>query len=251
MLCFVTSSQLKESKEREVIQKKGVPGWKDELRVPPIDEAGMFSPYMYDFALARSKGLVEDNDVLTDKYLKMQAVYKAAFYSYLDNIVNFKLYEETLDETGYVFVTREGNRRSSYHHFGSYDARFIFLRNNFYIERLSKDEIELLNAAPDAESLYDLVERTYKDIIAVRNLKYPENKFDAEYDKGALTGVTKAPNNALVLGLAYGREYDAAGMLVSKENEEKKWVIANRLARDMEERIAELLGIPVVVFVYG
>lgn len=225
--------------------------WSKEIRVPSAKEALRFAPISFDFESARNLGLIGKGDALTERYLTAQAIYKAAFYSFLDKTADISQYEKMLDDSGYVFTPVEPGEQNVYQRYGSYGSRFIYLRNNFHIERLGAADLSLLDAADDDGALAGLAERTFKDVIAVRSPGDGGGVYDVVYDTGVLYGAAKAPNDALVLCLAYGWEFDDAGKLVSIDNEKAKETVSGGVSAAIQAQLSELLGLRVVVFVYS
>jgi len=230
--------------------------WDKEILVPSVEEAMEFvssrliGPCTFDHELARSRGLIGEGNTLTNEYLKAQAIYRAAFYQYLNNKVNISQYEKMLDETGYNFIQRDISRQHLYQRFGSFGNRFIFLRNNFYIERLHQDDVNILIEASDEDALVDLAARTYRDVIRI-NPRENTDKNTYTYDAGVLSGYREVPNAALLLYIAFASEFNEAGDFVSRENEKIKVEIAQKLAIQMQEELTAVLGHPAVVHLYN
>jgi hypothetical protein len=214
-----------------------------------IDNAELM-PNSYDFELAREKGLIGAENALTMDYIELQNDYKVAFFEYLDTEIRISGYDKALQQHIYGFVAADREDMTIYQLYGSFGNKFIFLRNNFHIERLSKEDLSILRLPRSRNALRDMAARTYKDIIAV---VYEDGSpsFDAIYDTGAMSGVNSAPNDALVLGLRYEWEFDDDGALVSMENERQKEAYTAELAAEIADAITEQLGIPGTVFVYS
>jgi len=218
--------------------------WNKEILVPTVEESRQFTPRTFDFELARSQGLIGQHDTLTDTYLKAQAIYTAAFYVYLDKMVNISQYEKILDESGFTFVPFQ--EPSIYQRYASFGNRFIFLRNHFHIERLNSDDLKILLEASDEDALVELAARTYKDVIRMRRPGDTGTR-SIIYDVGALSGALRAPDGALLLYLVHewelieNDEFD-----LPKEKEKAEF--AGDLAIRMQEEMAEILGVFVVVY---
>jgi hypothetical protein len=218
--------------------------------IPSVEESQEYTPNSFNYAAAREKNLIGADNTLTDDYLRLQSAYVARFYSYLNKAVDITQYDDALTNSKYNFVPIAQETQNVYQRYGSFGNKYIYLRNNFHIERLSSDDLHLLESAGVGEILEDMVKRTFKDVITIR---YDDNEeaFDAIYDIGALTGLAVAPNNALVLGLSYAWEFDGEGSVVSIESEAEKEKIAADLALKMQEELSAGLGIPESVFVYS
>jgi len=228
--------------------------WDKEIIVPSVEEAMEFvsprliGPCSFDRELARSRGLIGEGNILTSEYLKAQAIYRAAFYQYLNKKVNINQYERMLDESEYNFIQRDVSRQHLYQRFGSFENRYIFLRNNFYIERLDQDDVNMLNEASDKYALIELTARTYKDVIRIN----PRENTDANiytYDAGVLSGNIEVPNAAVLLYIAFDMEFDDAEEDVYFENFKIMEEFARKVADQMQEDLTEALGHTVIVHV--
>ena len=229
------------------MDKEQIVMWNKEIRVPSVEEAKSFAPTSFDFSLARSTGLIDKDDHLTDRYLEAQAVYKAAFSQYLIKAANFGQYEKGLNESGYTFVPAKYENQNVYQRYGSLDSRFFFIRNNFHIERLSTDDLKtLVEFTDDEEALVTLAERTYKDVIKLLPPDVSTENFMI-YEFDALS-VTKAHDNALLLFLTHTWEFDDIGNLISIENERVKEKFADNFTIQMQEQLSKTFGTRTVVY---
>jgi len=226
--------------------------WGKDIFVPSVETATEFINPMIisfcriDYELARSRGLVGAIDRLTNTYLTAQAIYKAAFYQYLEQIADISQYEKILDESEFTFVPiRNYFRQHLYQRYGSFGNRFIYIRNNFYIERLHPDDLEILFEASDKDALVELAARTYRDVIKVLP-NDPEGRRDVTYDAGGFS----VRSNALLIYMSFIEEFDNAGMVICWENERVKKELARDLAKQMQVELTEALGHPVVVLIY-
>jgi len=223
------------------VDKEQITLWNREIRVPTVEEAKGFAPTSFDFSLARRTGLIEKDDHLTDRYLKAQAVYKAAFSQYLIKATNFDQYEKAINKSGYTFMPAKHENQSVYQRYGSLASRFFFIRNNFHIERLSTDDLKILANLTDEEALVSLAERTYKDVIKLLppDVKDDESFMIYEFDARS---VTKAHDDALLLCLTHTWEFDDKGNLISIENERAKENFTGSFTIRMQEQLSETLG---------
>jgi hypothetical protein len=217
------------------------------ITAPSVEESKTFTPESFDFALARSKQLIGTDDVLTDEYLLLQAIYKRAFYQYLDKVTGLSDYERQLKNGKYNFAPLDKPEQNIYQRYGGFEWTYVYLRNNFHIERLTESDLSLLKNSDTASDLFNFVERTFKDVIAIHYESNADN-FVAIYDVGAL-GSTSAPNNALVLGLSYEWDYDANGNIISVDAEKDKEAIVIDIGKAIELGLNKILDIPVVVFI--
>ena len=258
-LCTLTSCQLNSeyesidvifNEEIRVIHNEDISVmWGRDVFVPSVETAMTYINPMIvafcriDYDLARDRGLIGASNRLTNTYLTAQAIYKAAFYQYLVEIADIGQYERILDESDYNFIPVEGYfRQHLYQRYGSFGNRFIYIRNNFHIERLHPDDLEILLDASDKDALVELAARTYRDVIRI----LPGIQ-DVIYDAGIRY---PAPSNALLIYMSFRMEFDQAGMIICRENERIKDELASDLAIQMRKELTEALGHPVVVLIY-
>ncbi len=208
-------------------------------------------PMGYNTELAKKKGLAE-NSVYEERYLLLQACYRAAFNCFLNERVGIDRYQERLDSNEYVFPKC---KHTAYAAFGAFGRNNIFLRNTLFVERLSEKEIDrFLNAVRDdslviTDDLLNIVEETWKSVILVKlDESYDDTPYEIVYDEFGVNRIM-AYNDALVLEIAYDPELDAEGELVNPENERKKYEFILSLAEQMESEISEALGGHVAVIV--
>ena len=226
-----------------------------EISVPTESEAADFSPHSFQYKLARANELIGDSDALTDDYLLLQAVYKTIFNEYLNSVADFHKYENKLALSGLKYIPIEPEKLDVYQKYGSFGREFIYLRNNFHIEVLSADDLNLLKGIVDGDSaigdddLLQMAGRTFRDVVTIH---YEGNvgSFKAVYD-ARVFNTYSAPNEALVFAIKHEWEFDEKGNVVSLETEKQKEQFVFQLKHEMETELSELLGVNVVVFAYG
>jgi len=226
-----------------------------EISVPAEGEAAEFSPPSFKYKLARANALIGDSDVLTDEYLLLQAVYKTVFNKYLNSAVDFQKFEDKLALSGFRFIPIEPEKLDVYQKYGSFGRKFIYMRNNFHIEALSGDDINLLRGIVDGKStvgdddLLQMAGRTFRDVVAI-HYEGNTSSFNAVYDAGVFD-VFSAPNDALVFAIRHEWEFDEKGNVVSMETEKQKEQFVFQLKQEIEIELSQSLGVDVVVFAYG
>ena len=204
-----------------------------------------------DWNRATSLGLVSGED-FEKAYLEVAGSYMALLNDWLVKVYGLDEYQAMLDSHEWKYPV-EHDDASALQANGGFGRKNIFIRSTAYVERLSPDDLALVQAhynpsdktlAVD-DSMEQMLERTWKEVIEVRRLDISE-PFDEVYED-RFDAVAIAPNDALVLEILYGREYDDAGKLVSAENEENKQRIVMNLAELMESELGQSIE-PVKVF---
>ncbi|MDR1687866.1 MAG: hypothetical protein LBS21_04555 [Clostridiales bacterium] len=212
--------------------------------------AGLVQPMSYDIELAKEKGLCPDSK-FDEKYLKMQALYREELEKFLNGKLNLGKYDNLLSDSDLRFITVAEDEKSFYQKYSTFGFKYIYLRNNLPIERLSKEELKILERnfetknAVNHEELQELVERTYKAVIFTYNGVEADTIIIFSND-----GQKKAPNSALVFEIGHSSEFDENGNYVDRSNEKNKRIyLANEFIPMMQKDLSEVLGTEVVVFV--
>lgn len=208
------------------------------------DEFQLLYPASYDLELAKEKSLVK-KEINEEQYRKCQASYMQVFNAFLNEAAHIDQYQKELDESALNFPAKNVNVYCSY---GSFGRQNISLRNTFFVERLSTDEISRFVDAMDADGnvavsdeLLKIVEATWKDVIVVNFEEASEQPYRIVYDPTAL-GKIDAMNDAVVLQINFSTEYDANGNIPDDDYETEKYNTIKDLATRMETEIASELG---------
>ncbi len=154
-------------------------------------------------SLAREKNLIIDND--KTKYADLQKKYKYLLEYYLHNKINFKKYEDLIDNSN-LFIGKNAKYRSLNEYL---NLNYLFLINNLFVEKLSIEDINLIltkfNKDVVDDELINLVERTFKDVIYDNYMKgeYQSDIYKVCY--GAFIPSNFVDNDALVFKIYYGK----------------------------------------------
>lgn len=223
----------------------------DTVEISPITEEEAKEIFLdaYDTALAKEKRLIKKS-IYEETYLNAQASYMALLNYYLCEKTELGEYQEMLDSHIFEFPYDE---ESAVRNYGACGRNNISIINNLFVERLSEKDLRLLNKNVEGsvlnitESLMEMVERTYQEVITVR---YEESDaaFSVIYTMGALY-TEEAPNKALVFEIRYNPVYDEVGNIKSTAYEAEKQKIAEMLAELMESEMENAIGTEVTVFI--
>ena len=137
-------------------------------------------------------------------YKELENKYKEAFEKYLLSKVNLAKYQEEMEKSDLDFGLLKNkpllkSMLKEYLNLG-----YFFVLNNFHIEKLSTEQIEILKNGT-MEDIVKLVETTYKGVIKNNYLdgKYVEEPYEINYIIST-SDIGYAPNNALVFAIYYG-----------------------------------------------
>ncbi len=153
--------------------------------------------------LSITKGLIiNDNNTI---YNEVAYKYKYVLEYYISTIIDLKKYEKEINDSK-LFI----GKNNKYKKLNNYlNLDYIFLINNLFVEKLSKEDIDLLQTAFNKDNisneLLDLIRRTYKDIIR-------DNYLDGDYNNsiykvcyGPFIPSNMVDNDALVFKICYGK----------------------------------------------
>jgi hypothetical protein len=218
-----------------------------------------------DFNLAREKGLMGERNLVTGDYLTLQAIYKKEFYEYLSETIDFQKYEDMLNPDG-LYSPAYTDKTNAYQRFGSYGNEYFFLHNQFYIEKLSYEDLLSLAAGID---LRELVIRTFRDIIRdswtaphppvisspYTDIIYNPPRQDIYWNEISQNSVLI--NYAIELGIRYddrplnGFVNQNKDEYLSNEGYKARRDYMNELRYKIQNEIALLLDYPIAIFVFN
>ncbi|ALU13057.1 hypothetical protein ACH52_0225 [Eubacterium limosum] len=220
---------------------------------PTVAEAQTYIPLTYyDFTQAKQKGLTGSNG-FSEKYLKLQIVYKYGLMQYLSDMLMLEEYEKEMAESPLRFLPCPENEQSVYQKYSMTGFKYIYLRNNLYIEKLESEDLQILEECAEKETynsdaLLELTARTGREVITNEDPAVDAEDFYLIYGN-RVSGVKSAPNNAVVLEIATGSAFDENGNYISLENEQKKDAAIIALKRQMLSEMEGILEMPVAVFI--
>lgn len=236
-------------KEEEMVQY----ALEDILKAPTVAEVSE-NPYIYRYnhRLCKEKGLTETEDSLSRRYLCMQAIYRANLDAYLLDALDIRQLDEEMRSSSLGFVSPKPEDRDLYERESTLGLKYIYLRNNLYIEYLEREQLDLLEhqLKTGKEAVTDeirkMVKETYQEIIRVRE---PEERTDScnFFYAGTEGNIPEIPNHALVLKISNVMEYDASGNLFSDDRMKEKREYLDRVKMEKEKEYSDILGIEVYI----
>ena len=186
--------------------------------------------------LLREKGLVEGTTV-TKLYENIYKYYGLYLLLYLNKKLHLSERENEIQNSILKMKPVKKGEEDSYQSLSS--MNFFFIRNNLKIERLSKEDLELLKKRifQQKQTLDEKTERmielTYRDVI--RNEKYKEGT-NINYGPTTSTDFF-APNNSIVLGFRFDPEYETD----TKEN--PNWLETYMKRKTLAQALCHLIEI--------
>lgn len=194
------------------------------------------------------------NKELKDTYLAIYMKYSELFNKYLYHKMGLDEFDNRIGNSNLSFLPVGENEMDLYQYLSHDISRFFYIRNNYYIERLSNDEQAFL-AEKVLKSESDLdketiafLESTYRKVI-YENVADNENIYNINF--GPNSESFFAPNNSLVLGFRYD-EFNTQGKTDEQwdDNYNKQLEYINNIMNEAEDKLSKKLGIPVVIIKY-
>jgi len=163
-------------------------------------------PFRYNKQKLEKMNLIIDGQ-FTDVYFKIYSTYKFLLEKLLLNKITLRYYDDKLKYSKYSFAEVSEESMDVYQFFSNMNLKYIYLRNNIYVENFNENEIKFIfdkfntgNFVLDNETV-NFINSTYKKVIKdsycdpfiQTNLIYhPSNNFNYS-----------VPSDTLVFGIRY------------------------------------------------
>lgn len=182
-----------------------------------------------------------------ESYVALYNTYSSLLTDYFIN--NFKLdeYDEALVDSPYSFTKIEEDDMDIYQYLASDKLNFVYLRNNLYIERLSREEQQYLidKAQEDDISFDDEADEFIKTTFEKVMLENFDSRESTNVFYGPDNGNFIYPDNAIIFGIRYNDYYQLPGQ------SEEDWLEENNnrlqdvetLSTILETRMSKLTGV--------
>lgn len=195
--------------------------------------------------LAQEKKLLENNN--KEKYIYLENMYKFYFEKYLCKKVNILKYDNEIKNSNLDFgISKKKIILNGLKEF--LNTKYICLLNNFYIEKLSLEQIKVLEDHTNnkkyelTEEIEEVIRSTYKEVIKkdYSRGKYIEKRFSISYGT-EMVPENFAYNDDLVLKIFYSRnERKLEDKDFIKNLRDKKQfleIISNRIIDEINEKL--------------
>ena len=210
----------------------------------------------FDYDVFTSKGLYE-NDDLTDRYYILVKNYKILLDKYLMSKLPLKDMDNEIINSGLFFIPVEKEKMDFYQKFSAMKLKYLYLRNNLYVYKLSNGEIDTLvnlsnnQLAKPSAKLMELIEDTYRMVIDAK--PYGDDVSDV-YMKcyGIDDNDYWLKSDELVIGLRYD-EFVDNGLGNGDEwvdNYNKQLEFLGNLMKNIENKCSDILGFRVNILYY-
>lgn len=190
-----------------------------------------------------------------NREMKLKSLYIELLGTYLKEQLGLEDYDREIEDLG--CLTKEGESRSEAQNERNMGLKYLYLRNDIHVERLSEDDLTVLEAGygqteGDAyDHAMEVVVRTFPFCITPVALEREEDKkFNYVYDNvvSSQNGETAVTMDTLLLRIATRAEYDDEGEYVDAYREVQKEKGLYDIAERMEAEMEGLLGdVPIIV----
>ncbi len=200
---------------------------------------------MINIELAKSKGLITDNDAL---YKELEKKYKYLLEYYLSTVIDFNKYENMIN-TSNLYI----GKNSKYQRLNEYlKLDYIFLINNLFIEKLDNSNLDLLknfNKDNITSNLIDMVKNTCSDVI--KDNYHKGNYIDEIYKVcyGPVVPFNFVDNNSLVFNFIYGKNLIEVNGDKFFELDEKQNKFNNETTEELKKEKLDKTGLKAEVLI--
>lgn len=101
----------------------------------------IYLPNSYDY------DKIAEEKISDDEFLRLQIKYRESLEKWLLQFLDFKSIDSIIEKSNITIPEIDDINYNFYHKFSFLNSKYIFLRNNIHIERLSKDEIGTVYSA--------------------------------------------------------------------------------------------------------
>ena len=196
-----------------------------------------------DLALAAQVGLASNGE-LNSNYAAIYNLYRRVFSSWLLSQTDLASYDQQIVDSELGFVSVSQDKQTFHQLYSTLGLQFIYIRNDFHVERLSAADVATLKAHLNdpayltAPSVLDVITRTSARVLRPADVDGDvQGTFDA-------TGFF-FPNQAIVLYVAYQDQWDSKGNEGPAYSQQRAFIDAT-IIPTMESEIAAAIGRPVV-----
>lgn len=201
-------------------------------------------------SLAIEKGIIINDDFTN--YERLAEKYKLLFTKYLESKIDFKKYDDKLFNSDLDFGVMPKEYQNEYQKESYLNLKYIYIRNNFYIEKLNVDDIKYLyNINIDInfnQDITDFIERTYRDVI---NDNYKHGKYVEKTTTcyGAFIPDNIVNSNALAICIQYGKNNKKYSDKEYLDNLKLKRFFLDNLSIEMKIDIMQSLKVETVILI--
>ena len=145
------------------------------------------------------------------EYLSLYNFYRSLFTEYMIDLLDLKLYDEKIKNSEFGFKPVDMQDMDIYQYFSSDELRYLYLRNNIHLEKLTKSQADFFRKRLQAGNL-ELDDEAKKMIFST----YPKAIFEDIANNGEKRMILFGPdsqsffasNDSIVVGVRYDEFHD-------------------------------------------
>lgn len=188
-------------------------------------------------------------------YLFLLSVYNDFLYKYLINKLKLNSFDEVLLKSKNSFIKIKEEEMDIYQYFSSDYLSYFYIRNNLYIERLTKEEMDYLyNCFEKNDMNYDTNKERFIESTIKKVLLEEPNITNHKKNYGPNSHKYYLNTNSIILGFRYN-EFAKSSLSQSDEEWEKLHFARigelNKLIASMEQWFKSNLDISVNIVKYS
>lgn len=191
---------------------------------------------------------------LKNNYIELYNMYRSVFTEFIIKKLDLKRYDDEIENSGLKFKKLEEKDMDIYQYFSCDKLRYLYIRNNIYVEKLNKEEKEFFeNKIKKKDFNLDdnakkIIEDTYKKVIFENVLKNGER---CHTFFGPNSSNFLARNDEVVIGIRYDDYF--LGELSDDEwvdLHDRQMIYLNEILEEMATRISKTVDISVSILRY-
>ena len=200
-----------------------------------------------DDRVSDDKSGAEQEEVIVD--MDCENRYMELLGTYLKEQLELERYDKAVEELGCLPLDNE--RMSDAQKRGNMGLKYLYLRNDLHLERLTEEDVKVLKDSlgkeegEEKEKAMEVVVRTFPVCtMPVLAVDEEEKNFTYVYDNtvDAQSGARNVTIDSVVIQIATQSDYNDAGEYVDPEKEKQKREGLYKLAEQMEFEMEGLLG---------
>lgn len=183
------------------------------------------------------------------EYLTLESFYKKLLSQYIITNVDIKKIDNLFDNSHLYFIEVKQEEKDSYQKSSNIESKYLYVRNDFNIQMLSKEELNYLNEMKNNNNYdFEFLKNTLKRVISSSN---DTNQTNPQF-YGPLDMKYSANNTDLVIGFRYDHFSNEEELKEKWENNYYKQLkFIEKVLPKIEQELSRLLEMSVKIIEYN
>lgn len=209
-------------------------------------------------SLSPKNSVISFSDIpldLKDYFLLNNSLYRKLLIDYLIKNTDIKSFDDNLQNSDLEYISILESDMDIYQYLSSDNFKYIYLRNNIYLEALTDEERNILGEKIESQNynLDEVAEKLIKD--SFQRVIFEDKLGDGSISRSIFSSKStsyKAPNNALVFGIRFDI-FNLNGMTSKEWDELHQKQMRNlfEVSNKLKETLSASLAIPVEALIYS